>query len=79
MNVGRGEGVHFALFGGERINFRLRRTSRRTLAITVQPDLGVLVTAPATPVWPVKLTESGAGRNGVEPWLGAFSLTIGLT
>jgi predicted metal-dependent hydrolase len=38
--------VHFVLFGGERIEFRLRRTNRRTLAITVQPDLGVRVTAP---------------------------------
>ena len=34
------------MFGGERIEFRLRRTNRRTLAITVRPDLGVLVAAP---------------------------------
>lgn len=34
------------MLGGERIAFRLRRSNRRTLAITVQPDLGVLVTAP---------------------------------
>jgi predicted metal-dependent hydrolase len=33
-------------FAGAKIVFRLRRSSRRTLAITVQPDLGVLVTAP---------------------------------
>jgi predicted metal-dependent hydrolase len=46
MNAGSGESVHAVLFGDERIEFRLRRTSRRTLAITVQPDLGVLVTAP---------------------------------
>jgi predicted metal-dependent hydrolase len=46
MNAGGGEGAHSVLFGGERIAFRLRRTNRRTLAITVQPDLGVLVTAP---------------------------------
>jgi hypothetical protein len=46
MNAGGGKGVHFILFGGKRIGFRLRRTNRRTLAITVQPDLGVLVTAP---------------------------------
>jgi predicted metal-dependent hydrolase len=46
MKAGSGEGAQFVLFGGERIEFRLRRTNRRTLAITVQPDLGVLVTAP---------------------------------
>jgi predicted metal-dependent hydrolase len=46
MNAGSGEGLHFVLFGGERIDFRLRRTNRQTLAITVRPDLGVLVTAP---------------------------------
>jgi predicted metal-dependent hydrolase len=34
------------IFGGKPIVFRLRRSSRRTLAITVQPDLGVMVTAP---------------------------------
>jgi predicted metal-dependent hydrolase len=46
MNAGSGEGVHSVLVGGERIVFRLRRSNRRTLAITVQPNLGVLVTAP---------------------------------
>ena len=46
MNAGSGEGVHTVLFGGDRIDFRLRRTNRRTLAITVQPNLGVMVTAP---------------------------------
>ena len=46
MNAGSGKGVHFVMYGGERIEFRLRCTNRRTLAITVQPDLGVLVTAP---------------------------------
>ena len=46
MSAGSGTGGHFVLFGGERIAFRLRHTNRRTLAITVQPDLGVLVTAP---------------------------------
>jgi predicted metal-dependent hydrolase len=46
MNAGSGQGLHFVLFGGERIEFLLRRSNRRTLAITVQPDLGVLVTAP---------------------------------
>ena len=33
-------------FAGAKIVFRLRRSGRRTLAITVQPDLGVVVTAP---------------------------------
>ncbi len=33
-------------FGGAKIAFRLRRSNRRTLAITVRPDLGVVVTAP---------------------------------
>ena len=46
MSAGSGEGPYSMLFGGERIAFRLRRSKRRTLAITVQPDLGVLVTAP---------------------------------
>ena len=46
MNAGSGKGVHFVMYGGERIEFRLRCTNRRTLAITVQPDMGVLVTAP---------------------------------
>jgi predicted metal-dependent hydrolase len=33
-------------FAGAKIPFRLRLTNRRTLAITVQPDLSVVVTAP---------------------------------
>jgi predicted metal-dependent hydrolase len=33
-------------FGGERIEFRLRRSKRKTLAITVRPDMTVVVTAP---------------------------------
>ena len=37
---------HEIKFGGERIGFGLRRSTRRTLAITVRPDLSVLVTAP---------------------------------
>jgi len=39
-------GQHEIIFAGVKIAFRLRRSSRRTLAITVQPDLGVVVTAP---------------------------------
>jgi hypothetical protein len=46
MNAASGEGAYTVLFGGERIVFRVRRSKRRTLAITVRPDLGVLVTAP---------------------------------
>ena len=38
--------THEIEFGGAKISFRLRRSNRRTLAITVQPDLGVVVTAP---------------------------------
>lgn len=34
------------IFGGGRIGFGLRRSNRRTLAITVRPDLSVVVTAP---------------------------------
>lgn len=37
---------HEIEFGGGRIGFHLRRSHRRTLAITVQPDLSVMVTAP---------------------------------
>lgn len=37
---------HTIKFGGGQIDFRLRRSSRRTLAIRVQPDLDVVVTAP---------------------------------
>jgi predicted metal-dependent hydrolase len=37
---------HEIEFAGAKIAFRLRRSNRRTLAITVHPDLGVVVTAP---------------------------------
>lgn len=37
---------HEIFFAGAKIAFQLRRSDRRTLAITVQPDLGVVVTAP---------------------------------
>ena len=37
---------HGIEFGGERIEFRLRRSKRKTLAITVRPDTSVLVVAP---------------------------------
>jgi hypothetical protein len=46
MNASNGKGVNFVLFGGERIDFRLRRSMRETLAITVKPDTSVVVTAP---------------------------------
>lgn len=43
----RGDGArHEVVFGGKRIEFRLRRSNRKTLAITVWPDLSVRVTAP---------------------------------
>jgi predicted metal-dependent hydrolase len=38
--------VHAVAFGNEKIEFRLRRSKRKTLGITVQPDMSVLVTAP---------------------------------
>ena len=38
--------VHEIEFAGAKIVFRLRRTERQTLAITVQPNLEVIVTAP---------------------------------
>lgn len=40
------EGPHQVAFGRGRIEFRVRRTGRSTLAITVRPDTSVLVTAP---------------------------------
>jgi predicted metal-dependent hydrolase len=40
------DGLHEVSFGKGRIEFRLKRTSRRTLAITVRPDTSVVVTAP---------------------------------
>ncbi len=42
----RVDGLHEVSFGMGRIEFRLRRTARRTLAITVKPDASVVVTAP---------------------------------
>src|SRR5439155_17713930 len=38
--------LHVVAFGNERIEFRLRRSKRKTLGITVEPDMSVLVTAP---------------------------------
>src|SRR5450759_2016170 len=38
--------LHEVEFGSERIEFRLRKSKRKTLAITVRPDASVLVTAP---------------------------------
>jgi predicted metal-dependent hydrolase len=46
MSAASGSKVHFVLFGGERIEFELRRSRRETLAISVRPDTSVLVTAP---------------------------------
>ena len=40
------DGLHEVAFGRGRIEFRLKRTGRRTLAITVRPDTSVVVTAP---------------------------------
>lgn len=37
---------HEVSFGSRRIAFALKRTARRTLAITVKPDVSVVVTAP---------------------------------
>jgi len=38
--------AHAVMFGSGRIEFGLRRSKRRTLAITVRPDASVVVTAP---------------------------------
>ena len=38
--------VHEVAFGARPIRFGLKRTARRTLAITVKPDASVVVTAP---------------------------------
>jgi predicted metal-dependent hydrolase len=46
MSTGTVEEVESVSFGSERIEFRLRRSKRKTLAITVRPDTGVVVTAP---------------------------------
>ena len=42
-------------YGSTRIDFQLMRSSRKTLGITVKPDLNVLVKAPVnTPIEKVK-------------------------
>ena len=38
--------LHLVAFGNEKIVFRLRRSKRKTLGITVEPDMSVLLTAP---------------------------------
>jgi predicted metal-dependent hydrolase len=40
--------LHSVAFGGSRIEFRIQRSKRRTLAITVRPDGNVVATAPQT-------------------------------
>jgi predicted metal-dependent hydrolase len=40
------DGPHEVAFANRSIEFRLKRTARRTLAITVKPDTSVVVTAP---------------------------------
>jgi predicted metal-dependent hydrolase len=39
-------GTEFINYAGERLEFKIRRSNRKTLAITVQPDLSIIVTAP---------------------------------
>src|SRR5439155_26972662 len=46
MSVKASNSFHSVAFGNERIDFRLRRSKRKTLGITVEPDMSVLVTAP---------------------------------
>jgi len=46
MSAANDSTLHEVVFGSERIEFRLRRSKRKTLAITVRPDTSVLVTAP---------------------------------
>jgi predicted metal-dependent hydrolase len=56
---------HSVSFGGETIRFTVKRSSRRTLGITVHPDLSVTVAAPAG-------VEAEAVREKVKrraPWI----------
>src|SRR2546423_667047 len=46
--VAKRNGFHSVAFGGSRIEFRIQRSKRRTLAITVRPDGNVVATAPQT-------------------------------
>src|SRR5438552_3719721 len=46
MKTETANGLHSVRFGSQEIEFRLRQTKRKTLAITVRPDASVLVTAP---------------------------------
>jgi predicted metal-dependent hydrolase len=46
MTRRRTSNVHAIAFGRDEITFTLRRSSRRTLGIVVQPDTSVVVTAP---------------------------------
>jgi predicted metal-dependent hydrolase len=56
---------HSVSFGGQTIRFTVKRSNRKTLAITVHPDLSVTVTAPAS-------VEAEAVREKVKrraPWI----------
>ena len=46
--VAKRNGFHSVAFGRSRIEFRIQRSKRRTLAITVRPDGNVVATAPQT-------------------------------
>jgi len=46
MTAEANNSLHAVAFGNEKIEFRLRRSKRKTLGITVEPDMSVLVTAP---------------------------------
>src|SRR5436309_9990172 len=46
MSAEANNSLHSVAFGNEKIDFRLRRSKRKTLGITVEPDMSVLVTAP---------------------------------
>jgi predicted metal-dependent hydrolase len=46
MSIIKVRNLEFVAFAGERLEFRIRRANRKTLAITVRPDLSIIVTAP---------------------------------
>ena len=48
MSGKAGNSLHAVSFGNAKIEFRLRRSKRKTLGITVEPDMSISVNAPIT-------------------------------